>query len=591
MSDILVVGESNQFEVFVASREERFSYHDFFFVEGDGKEYLSEVVESYSINSFLPLPGSGNEREERIISHLKTLGFKIEEEEINIAKLRFLDEPPYPLKVGSRVRRANFSEIKHIFKLKPDGLVIGIIKNTDRFYNSLPNEFKDLVEILEEDGRRRQREIPFIFGVREMAEYPHIGIFGGSGSGKSFSLRVIIEEMAKKGYPAIVFDPHFEMIFDVVDDSVKGVYKNIKESVRVFSVGEDIGIDFSELSEGEVESLFSTISEIEPPQMEAIYVAYNMMGKEKSLSKFRENLRSLAERKTEGEIKTNVNPSSARAVLRKLNYLIRLGIFGKGDREVINWMKDKKIAVVWGNLDTLKVFVSFLLRKLVDKRRAYKDGLKKGQIEEYFPPFFVVIDEAHNFAPKEYSFTIPSKRVIKLISQEGRKYGIFLILATQRPSLLDDTITAQLNTKFIFRTVRETDLLTIKKETDLSKSDIERLPYLKSGDCFVSSAIFQRSLPVRIRLSFTKTPYTENPFEELKREQEKKDEVVFSYIRETGLIEENMLHITLKELERRGLMLSGEDELMSILSRLSKDGKIEEVDNGIFTIWKVKDVD
>lgn len=181
--------------------------------------------------------------------------------------------------------------------------------------------------------------------------------------------------------------------------------------------------------------------------------------------------------------------------------------------------------------------------------------------------------------------------MIKLISQEGRKYGIFLILATQRPSLLDDTITAQLNTKFIFRTVRETDLLTIKKETDLSKSDIERLPYLKSGDCFVSSAIFQRSLPVRIRLSFTKTPYTENPFEELKREQEKKDEVVFSYIRETGLIEENMLHITLKELERRGLMLSGEDELMSILSRLSKDGKIEEVDNGIFTIWKVKDVD
>lgn len=591
MSDIMVVGESNQFEVFVASKTEKFSYHDFFFVEGEDREYLSEVVESYSINSFLPLPGSGNEREERIISHLKNLGFKVEEEEINIAKLRFIDEPPYPLKVGSRVRRAKFSEVEHIFKIKPDGLVIGVIKNTEKFYDSLPETYKDLLDILEDGNKRKQKEIPYIFSVKEMAEYPHIGIFGGSGSGKSFSLRVILEEMAKKGYPAIVFDPHFEMVFDIVDDNVKGVYKGIRKTVRTFTVGEDIGIDFSNLSEGEVESLFSTISEIEPPQMEAIYVAYNMMGKERNLSDFKENLKKLGERKGDENVNTNVNPSSARAVLRKLNYLIRLGIFGKDDREVIEWVKNKKIGVIWGNLDTLKVFVSFLLKKLVDKRRAYKDTLKRGGFEEYFPPFFVVIDEAHNFAPKEFSFLIPSKRVIKLISQEGRKYGIFLILATQRPSLLDDTITAQLNTKFIFRTVRETDLLTIRKETDLSKSDIERLPYLKSGDCFISSAIFQRSIPVRIRLSFTKTPNTENPFDELKKEREKKEELLFDYLKEVGAIEENMLHIALKELERRGVLFMSEDELLDTLSSLSKKGKLFEEDNGIFTVWKVKDVD
>jgi len=74
-----------------------------------------------------------------------------------------------------------------------------------------------------------------------------------------------------------------------------------------------------------------------------------------------------------------------------------------------------------------------------------------------------------------------------------------LILSTQRPSLLDDTILAQLSTKFIFRTVRETDLRTISNETDLSSNDIDRLPYLKTGDAFISSAIYQRSIPMRIK--------------------------------------------------------------------------------------------
>jgi len=39
----------------------------------------------------------------------------------------------------------------------------------------------------------------------------------------------------------------------------------------------------------------------------------------------------------------------------------------------------------------------------------------------------VVTDEAHNFAPKGYD--CPSKAILKEISQEGRKYGVFLILA------------------------------------------------------------------------------------------------------------------------------------------------------------------
>ncbi len=126
----------------------------------------------------------------------------------------------------------------------------------------------------------------------------------------------------------------------------------------------------------------------------------------------------------------------------------------------------------------------------------------------------IVTDEAHNFAPKGYD--APAKSVLKEIAQEGRKYGVFLIFATQRPTLLDETITAQLNSKFVFRTVRGTDIQTIKEETDLTHDEGKRLPYLRSGDVFVSSAIMGRTMAVRIRLAHSASPHTLNPFDELK---------------------------------------------------------------------------
>src|SRR5699024_263711 len=162
------------------------------------------------------------------------------------------------------------------------------------------------------------------------------------------------------------------------------------------------------------------------------------------------------------------------------------------------------------------------LNNLYHKRRDYKDALYKETVADYFPPFIIVTDEAHNFAPKGYES--PSKSILKEISQEGRKYGVFLILATQRPTLLDETITAQLNTKLIFRTVRASDIQTIQEETDLTVEETSRLPYLRTGDVFISSATMGRTIYARVRAAITSSPHTINPFDELKSRFEKEDD-------------------------------------------------------------------
>jgi len=189
----------------------------------------------------------------------------------------------------------------------------------------------------------------------------------------------------------------------------------------------------------------------------------------------------------------------------------------------------------------------------------------------------VVTDEAHNFAPKGYD--APAKSIIKEIAQEGRKYGAFLILATQRPTLLDETITAQLNTKCVFRTVRASDIATIKEETDLTQEEARRLPFLRSGDSFVSSAIFGRTVPVRIRMAKTSSPHTENPFDELGQQVESEAdqflEIVGPILAKFGKVNDAQLIDVTRDLAKAGHSFTV-DALRNRLEALVEAGLVEK---------------
>jgi hypothetical protein len=61
-------------------------------------------------------------------------------------------------------------------------------------------------------------------------------------------------------------------------------------------------------------------------------------------------------------------------------------------------------------------------------------------------PFMIVCEEAHNYVPRSGSVDYAaSKKSIERIVKEGRKYGISLMVVSQRPSEVSDTIFAQCN--------------------------------------------------------------------------------------------------------------------------------------------------
>nr|WP_275589247.1 ATP-binding protein [Sporohalobacter salinus] len=437
-----------------------------------------------------------------------------------------------------------------------------------------------------------------------MHQYPHIGIIGGSGSGKSFGMRVMLEELMKLEIPTLVFDPHFEMDFSEDFAGLPDEYKvDFSDRFEIFQVGQDVGVNFEDLSTKDLTELLSAASDLSESMSNVVESLHNAKGKRDSLLTFKNRLHDLQEAMNEGKSKiqrrlksgelsgrkkeqyqdylgllndySSLHLSSINGVIWRLNRLERDGLFNQSIIDIEKALKTRKLVVIQGTIRLLQVFSTYLLGNLYRQRRDYKDADYRGEKADYFPPFVIATDEAHNFAPKGYES--PAKRILKQISQEGRKYGTFLILATQRPTLLEETVTAQLNTKFVFRTVRASDIEIIKQETDLTAEEAKRLPYLRSGDAFMSSAIFGRTMPIRIRVAKTTSPHTENPFDELEAKTEADQEEFYSLIADQLPIYDSDLLTPLKRVNKRleGKVLDV-NSLQGKLDNLAAKGKLKK---------------
>lgn len=596
-----VLGLTGTSEVYLASNERNFRINEFLLVEDEVKNYIGEVVEANTFNRFMPFEKENDFVDQSVIDSLYKLGYDVNNEVVYLAKLRLLEEAMYPIMAGSAVRVPEFDEIKSlIIKSSPkDGLVLGVIKNTDDLYKNADEELKNIVYTFENGERKNQKDLPYIFNVSEFSQYPHIGVFGGSGSGKSFALRVIIEELMKKRIPTIVLDPHYEMDFKLKTYDEAGDYSNLYQS---FLLGKDVGVDFKDLNVGEFKNLLNAAGAMTDAMDTSVDEVFK---RGESVDAFRLRLSEILEaldrtedalnmdmqtaelngdaaeadriRRLQGYQKTygrKLNASSLKGISWRFRRLVQDNVFSNSSEALEAALRSGKLISLKGSTRLLEVYSSYILKKFYYKRRAYMDAKLLGtNDEDYFPPFIIITDEAHNFAPK--TFESASKPILKEVAQEGRKYGVFLILATQRITLLDDTITAQLNTKFILRTVRESDISTIKEETDISSDDAKRLPYLTTGDAFISEASFGRTIFTRFRFADTKAIDKVNPFLELKGETEDRMLAVFEEIKGSLPISDFNLTREAARLEKTVGTMSTE-EFKDILERLADEGYISK---------------
>lgn len=116
----------------------------------------------------------------------------------------------------------------------------------------------------------------------------------------------------------------------------------------------------------------------------------------------------------------------------------------------------------------------------------------------------IIIDEAHNilsYASQRESETWKDYRLetFEEIIKEGRKFGVFLTIASQRPSDISPTIISQLHNFFIHRLVNEHDLRMVSQSISyLDKVSYEMLPIMPTGACVLAGLVTQMPIVMQI---------------------------------------------------------------------------------------------
>src|SRR5205823_6758603 len=98
-----------------------------------------------------------------------------------------------------------------------------------------------------------------------------------------------------------------------------------------------------------------------------------------------------------------------------------------------------------------------------------------------------VVDEAQNFAPESGIDPVRSSLDAMLrIAREGRKFGVGLIISSQRPANINTGLRSQCNTHLIFRLVNANDLAAIADTVEAADRALIQtmLPQLDVGTCF-----------------------------------------------------------------------------------------------------------
>ena len=346
-----------------------------------------------------------------------------------------------------------------------------------------------------------RNEVPVSLSVKGFRR--HLGLIAQTGSGKTYLAGIIADELLRKGGTLVMLDPHADYVF--LSRNVDGKRNELSDRITVFrnpaSTGRyseaEVGkitpyeICFSDLDLNEV-CLISGISEHYANIVAGLQRALEQLKSEKDtfqpddLIEKLENADKWKEQKVEAKV-----ISGAKSAVKYLRRLARMQVFTDSTTNIDQMLRPMHLSVV--DLSGLDDEVSDYIasRILSDIYEKISDG-------EFEYPVFVFVEEAHRFIPaddKTYSSPI-----IKKIAAEGRKFGVFLILITQRPSKIHSDALSQCNSQIIMRITNPQDQNAIAMSSErLGENLLNDLPGLNTGEAVIVGEMTRAPVMARIK--------------------------------------------------------------------------------------------
>ena len=305
------------------------------------------------------------------------------------------------------------------------------------------------------------------------------GIFGKSGTGKSFITRTVLTGVIKSQIAsALIFDMHNDYGWRVRDETgrefkgLRQLFTDGRVSVvtldeansraRGSKVDRVLNIGYEQIQPEDVEMLSGLLG-LSDVQVGALYYLRRRLGKKWIAKLLQEGdtseLQGLLE---EGRIIAG----TLGAIQRKFEFFRRMSFLvpGEGDDALEDIFQrltsGTSVVLEFGRFgDTLAAYVlvaNYLTRR-IHQRYVYMKNKAAGGTNDEPKPLVIVIEEAHKFLDPQ----IAGHTIFGNIARELRKYNVTLLIVDQRPSAIDDEVMSQIGTRVTCLLDNEADIRAV----------------------------------------------------------------------------------------------------------------------------------
>src|SRR5688572_10414539 len=448
---------------------------DYIEAEQDGTRVLCQVESvdrksRLSLEQAMQIPsGLMAETDDTLTAGIRVIGYQDAQGRIQT--------PRVPFRAGTPVHRAD------------DRLVITVLG-----LEGAPDEGAFL-------GHIKGSRIPVTVHMDTLAQ-KHVSVLAKTGAGKSYTVGVLLEELLKANVPLVILDPH-------------GEYGSLRNP---------------NIDEGEVQQM----------------------------ARFGVRPKSFAKQIKEYALDTGLNPEAQRLVLQGMNLEGReivemlgsklsggqVGVLYQAIKEVkeflpaytlrdiIDGVSRNKASSKWNVLNALEVLES---TKIFDIRGTpVKDLVAAGQcsiinlkgitpdVQEIVvtriasmlwearkrnevPAHILVVEEAHNFCPERNVGNAVSGAMLRTVASEGRKFGMGLMIVSQRPAKVDKNVLSQCNTQVVLKVTNPNDLKAIVQSVEgISMEVADKVQRLPVGVALVAGGGLTQPVFVDVRPRLTR---------------------------------------------------------------------------------------
>ena len=301
------------------------------------------------------------------------------------------------------------------------------------------------------------------------------GIFGKSGTGKTFLTRILLIGMLQKSRAVnLIFDMHNEYGWQGTSEGpgvAKGLKQLFSDRVAVFTLDEEssrrrkvstdyvVKIGLNEITPEDIAVLRSTFN-FTDLAVEAAYQLYKAEGKN-----WLQKVFTMGEEEVEDLLKrTNIHEGSFESLKRGMGAIGRLGFVvpeTKGDavKNILDFLQQgRNVVLEFGRYQEIGAYLlvaNLLSRRIYDRyKRQVEEAIATDNEAQKPRPLVITIEEAHKFLSQD----IADQTIFGTIAREMRKYNVTLLVIDQRPSGISEEVMSQMGTKITCLLDNERDI-------------------------------------------------------------------------------------------------------------------------------------